>query len=96
MVPRGIEHRCPRDRDRHPGVRERADVLRLHAAVDFDLDVLEAAPDELRLQAGHLADRTGNERLPAREQGGKGDRAGEIRPCASCSPDWYPRPCREV
>src|SRR5438477_12243036 len=61
----GIEHRCPRNSDRHPGVRERADVLRLHAAVDLDLDVLEAAPHEFRPEPGDLADRPGNERLSA-------------------------------
>src|SRR5262249_15045768 len=43
-----IEDRCPRNRDRHAGVREGADVLGPDATIDLDLDVSEAATDELR------------------------------------------------
>src|SRR5437867_2942177 len=54
-----IEDGCARDRDRHAGVCEGADVLGVDAAVDLDLDLLEPAPDELRPQPGHRADRRG-------------------------------------
>ena len=46
------------------GVRK-TDVLGTDAAIDFDLDGREAAPDELGPQPRHLGDRPGDERLPA-------------------------------